>query len=108
MADAEDIQPLCVDNGFGMVKAGFVGDDAPRVVFPSMVCRSRHPVDMVSMGHGVAYVGDEAQSKRGMLTLKCPMESRIASNWDNMEKISHHTFYIELRGALEERSMLLI
>ena len=28
---------LVVDNGSGMVKAGFAGDDAPRAVFPSIV-----------------------------------------------------------------------
>ncbi|XP_073526468.1 uncharacterized protein [Phyllobates terribilis] len=42
MADADDIQPLVVDNGTGMVKAGFAGDDAPRAVFPSIVGRPRH------------------------------------------------------------------
>lgn len=30
MAESEDIQPLVCDNGTGMVKAGFAGDDAPR------------------------------------------------------------------------------
>ncbi|XP_039168606.1 actin-2-like [Eucalyptus grandis] len=108
MADAEDVRPLIVDNGFGMVKVGFARDDVPRVVFPSMVGRSRHPADMVSMGHRVAYVGAKAQSKRGRLTLKYPIESGIDSNWDNMEKIWHHTFYIELRGAPKEHPMLLI
>lgn len=33
------MQPLVVDNGSGMVKAGFAGDDAPRCVFPSIVGR---------------------------------------------------------------------
>ncbi|KAI4319594.1 hypothetical protein MLD38_033176 [Melastoma candidum] len=42
MADNEDIQPLVCDNGTGMVKAGFAGDDAPRAVFPSIVGRPRH------------------------------------------------------------------
>ncbi|KAL0426321.1 UNVERIFIED_CONTAM: actin [Sesamum latifolium] len=37
MADGEDIQPLVCDNGTGMVKAGFAGDDAPRAVFPSII-----------------------------------------------------------------------
>ncbi|PWZ45648.1 Actin-2 [Zea mays] len=36
MADSEDIQPLVCDNGTGMVKFGFAGDDAPRVVFRIM------------------------------------------------------------------------
>ena len=32
---------LVVDNGSGMCKAGFAGDDAPRTVFPSIVGRPK-------------------------------------------------------------------
>ena len=42
MAD-EDVQALVLDNGSGMCKAGFAGDDAPRAVFPSIVGRPKHP-----------------------------------------------------------------
>merc|ERR1712071_355473 len=31
--------------------------------------------------------------KRGILTLKYPIEHGIITNWDDMEKIWHHTFY---------------
>ena len=40
----EDSAALVVDNGSGMCKAGFAGDDAPRAVFPSIVGRPRHQV----------------------------------------------------------------
>lgn len=45
MCDDEETTALVCDNGSGLVKAGFAGDDAPRAVFPSIVGRPRHQVN---------------------------------------------------------------
>jgi len=54
-----------------------------------------------------AFVGDEAQAKRGVLTLKYPVDNGIVNNWDDMERIWHHTYFNELRVNPEDQAALL-
>lgn len=53
------------------------------------------------------YVGDEAQTYRGVLCLTYPIEHGIVTNWDDMEKIWNHTFYHELRACPEDHPVLM-
>lgn len=98
--------PVVIDNGSGMCKAGLSGDDAPRSSFPSIVGRPKYENILVGMNKE-AYVGEEAQAKKGVLKLAYPIEHGIVNNWDDMKKIWHHCFYNELRVAPNEHPTLL-
>mmetsp|Transcript_42095 Transcript_42095/g.48822 ORF Transcript_42095/g.48822 Transcript_42095/m.48822 type:complete len:382 (-) Transcript_42095:38-1183(-) len=107
-SEGEEIQALVLDFGTGITKGGFAGDDAPRAVFPTIVGKPRHQGVMVGMGQKDFYVGDEAQSKRGILTLKYPYESGRLVRWEDAEKLWHYTIYDQLRVAPEEHYVLMI
>ncbi|KAF9605013.1 hypothetical protein IFM89_012969 [Coptis chinensis] len=102
MVDAEDILPLVFDCGSKTTKAGFAGDENPRVVFPSMVGRSR--TQHFWQKH--AYVGDEAKSKIGDLNSAYPIDHGVVRDWDNMVEIWDNIFK-ELQVDPEEHPILL-
>lgn len=60
----EEIAALVIDNGSGMCKAGFAGDDAPRAVFPSIVGRPRHQVRRAGVS-GLGWGWGRAGARRG-------------------------------------------
>lgn len=43
----DEVAALVIDNGSGIIKAGFAGDDVPRSIFPSIV---GHPKYQVILG----------------------------------------------------------
>lgn len=61
---------------------------------------------MVSSGRGDGYVG-QTRSGRALHTVKYPVECGIVTNWDDMERIWHRTFYDELGVSPEEHAVLI-
>jgi actin-related protein len=72
---------VVLDNGSGVTKAGFSGDDAPLSVFPTVL---GIPKKKSFMSEKEFEVGDSAISKRGLLSLKYPIEHGIITEWDDM------------------------
>ena len=96
-----------IDNGSSAVKAGFAGEDAPRAIFPSIIGRPKNPGVIIGVEAKDEYIGDEAQQKRGVLKISYPIAHGIIKDWDDMEKIWNHTFYVELRVSPDEHPVLL-
>jgi len=105
---ADGAQVVVIDNGSGMVKAGFAGDESPRAVFPAIVGRPKYEVTISGAGDKDCYIGEEANSKKGILNLNYPIDAGIVTSWDDMEKVWHHTFYNELRCQPSETGGCLL
>lgn len=52
-------------------------------------------------------MGDEAKTKKDVLYLKNPINQGLVENWDDLEKIWHHTLFSELRVSPEEHPVML-
>ncbi len=102
-------RPLVIDNGTGLSKNGFAGEDQPRSVFPTLIGYPKYTGIMTDVDHYVReyYVGDEALNLRGVLRLFYPIEHGQVSDWDAMEKIWHFTFFNDLRVNPSEHPILL-
>ncbi|XP_070580853.1 actin-1-like isoform X2 [Ptychodera flava] len=100
MSGGEEVIPsVLIDNGSTTCMVGFAGEEKPEAVFPSVV--GQQP----SEDQGIL-VGDEALSKRATLTLTCPVEGGIITDWDGIEKIWHHA-YQKLGVASKDRPVFL-
>ncbi|XP_039481423.1 actin-like protein 53D [Drosophila santomea] len=83
---------VVIDNGSGVCKAGFSPEDTPRVIFPSIVGRPRHLNVLLDSLIDDSVIGEAAARKRGILTLKYPIEHGMVKNWDEMEMVWKHTY----------------
>ena len=107
MAEPSAPKAMVIDNGSGMCKAGFSGEQVPRCVFPEVLGRPKTQGVLIGVGAKDFYIGEEAQQKRGVLKLSYPIKSGIVKNWKKMEKIWYHTIYNELRVDPAEHGALL-
>eukprot|EP00759_Apiculatamorpha_spiralis_P018884 PhF_6_TR25159/c0_g1_i1/m.34673/K05692/ACTB_G1; actin beta/gamma 1 len=95
----EDSPAIVLDNGSGMMKAGYAGDEAPKVVFPAAVAHSRTG--------GPNLHGDNAISAGRGYVVKYPIEHGIIVDWDDMEAVWRHTFQSELQVDPRQHAVLL-
>ncbi|KAG5457955.1 MAG: actin-domain-containing protein [Olpidium bornovanus] len=100
-------QPVVIDNGSGVIKAGFAGGEQPKCFFPSCVGRPKHHRIMAGAVEGDVFIGRQAQELRGLLKINFPMEHGVVTDWDDMERIWQHVYSEELKTLSEEHPVLL-
>lgn len=102
-----DEPTVIIDNGSGHMKAGMAGDDAPSCVFPAVIGRPKHGTVMAGTNNREYFLGEEAIAKRGVLSITYPIEHGIVKDWNDMEKVWHHTFFDALRVDPEKHPVIV-
>eukprot|EP00124_Ichthyophonus_hoferi_P002056 Ihof_evm9s127 gene=Ihof_evmTU9s127 len=105
--DALANQPVVIDNGSGVLKAGFAGADAPKCIIPNMVGRPKHTRVMAGGVEGEHFMGPKLQEFRGLLKLNYPMEHGVVENWNDMERLWQYMYSEELHIHHEDHPVLL-
>ncbi|OBS74623.1 hypothetical protein A6R68_14846 [Neotoma lepida] len=102
-----DHTPVICDYGSGFSKVGFAGTEAPLAVFPTIIGKLKHDNLLVGMAEEDCFIGAEAQNNLVRLNLNRPITRGAIDNWENVEKIWHHSFYQILRIAPEQHPILI-
>ncbi|XP_006983405.2 alpha-centractin isoform X1 [Peromyscus maniculatus bairdii] len=101
-------QPVVIDNGSGVIKAGFAGDQIPKYCFPNYVGRPKHVRVMAGALEGDIFIGPKAEEHRGLLSIRYPMEHGIVKDWNDMERIWQYVYSKDqLQTFSEEHPVLL-
>lgn len=97
---------VIIDNGSGMLKAGFGGEEVPKVCFPAIVGIPKYGKlnGALDTEH---YIGSDALKEKGVLTLKYPVEHGTVKDWDLMKKVWAHAYNNELRCESADQPVLL-
>lgn len=101
-------QPVVLDNGSGVLKAGFTGGSKPSCFEYSVVGNVKYEKVMTNSIEDRSYVGNSAQRLRGLLKLRRPINHGVVENWDDMELLWEHIFNDELQLVKIEEHPLLI
>lgn len=99
-------QPVVIDNGSGLMKAGFAGAEQPKLIFPAFVGRPKHHRAMAGASDRDFFVGDKARELRGILKLNYPTRHGITYDWKDQQSLWQYA-YDGLNVMKEEHPVLL-
>jgi centractin len=99
-------QPIVIDNGSGLIKAGLSGDERPKLIFNNYVGRPKHNKVMLTTHDQDLFIGPECDKNKGLLKLSYPMQHGSVDNWEDMEQIWGYIFK-EMKVSPSQHPILL-
>lgn len=99
--------PIVIDNGSGTIRAGFAGEDVPKIYIPSYVGRPKHVRTMAGALEGEVFIGPPAADHKGLFKINYPLEHGIVTDWDDMERIWQYVYTEGLKTVSEDVSNLV-
>ncbi|KAH0788897.1 Act1p [Histomonas meleagridis] len=103
-----EVSTLVFDNGAYTIRAGLGGDIEPSCVIPSVVGWTKGATSPTNSDGSLNYfIGPESLVNLSAILLKRPIENRIITNFDDMEKLWNHIFTNELCMKPEEHPVLM-
>jgi len=97
----EESEAIMLDIGSYNIKAGFAGEDAPKVILPTVLGKPKFPGVLVGMDQKDFYVGYEAISKKHILNLSTPVVDGEITDFDELEHILTEMVNNELKTGFE-------
>lgn len=107
---------VVLDMGTGYIKAGFSGEDLPRVVIPTSVAEQEIPVDPAVLAQPggseikpkINYAfGNGAIAARETHQYNQPIQRGIVTDFDKLEKLLEHIFTVELGVKTTSMNLLM-
>merc|ERR1712127_198744 len=90
---ADDAKNIVIDNGSGVIKAGFAGENQPSCKFPSIPGVPRSDKQMLGVESKSEYIGDEAQKNERCLKALLPnrvrYRYRLVPNGEDLGVLLH-------------------
>lgn len=79
---------LVLDNGSDTMKAGFAKEEAPDVVFPTVIGQTAVAKQMEILDRPAPFIGKEAKTRRDSLELTHPITNSIITDFEGIEEVS--------------------
>ncbi|KAK8886051.1 hypothetical protein M9Y10_041511 [Tritrichomonas musculus] len=98
-----EVSTVVIDNGAYQMRAGLGGEKEPTCVIPSIIGMPKTTQPNVKD----YYVGADVFSQSSILKLFCPIENRVITNFEGMEKVWTHIITNQLKLEPETHPVLM-